>query len=224
MRVGDDDGLHAAQFRDAGDGLVVDVRDAVPEDVSLGTAEEERALPDCDLGLGEDGDDAGMECVFAEDIAVFPAPLEVAEGGPGLSWRRPGVRYCSIGDGARIWMLYPPLWRHILAWIIADGTRHHATRVVLDAAHATDHQVHFVIWRLCSVPWRAWSRYKDAARPATCLSSCISQEWVRWPLGWTEDVNPWIVNDPRTEIAIINPDGVNTRCILLSTQHPWNPK
>lgn len=154
MRVGDDDGFHAAQLLDAGDGLLVDVRDAVPEDVPLGTAEEERALPDGDLGLGEDGDDAGMEWVFAEDIGVFSALLEVAEGGPGLSWRRPRVRYCSTGNCACIWTLYPPLWRHVLAWIIADGTRHHATRVVLDAAHATDHQVHFVIWPFCFVPGR----------------------------------------------------------------------
>ena len=52
--MGDGDRLEPAQFLDGLDGRVIEQADAVPEDVSFGRLNEQRALSDSEGGLRPD--------------------------------------------------------------------------------------------------------------------------------------------------------------------------
>lgn len=74
VRVGDDDGINPAEAVDPGDGLVVDVGEAVPEDVAAGGAAEEGALADGQFGDGVDAHEEEVlvgEFVDDEFVAVL---------------------------------------------------------------------------------------------------------------------------------------------------------
>lgn len=91
MRVRDDDGLEPPQLPNALHRVVVQVRDAVPEDVAAGEDAEDGALADGDLGHGVDADEGavrrqrGQVLVVLHDdefAAVFFGFLHCAEGCP----------------------------------------------------------------------------------------------------------------------------------------------
>lgn len=76
VRVRDDDGGDAAELGDAGDRRVVEVRDAVPEDVAGGRAAEIGGLADAELGGRVDGDErVRVGFVRDEVVAVSLAGL-----------------------------------------------------------------------------------------------------------------------------------------------------
>lgn len=88
MRVRDDDGLEAAQLPDALHRVVVQIRDAVPEDVAPGGDAQDGPLTDGDLGDGVDADESpvrGQVLVVLHDdefVAVLFRFLHHSEGCP----------------------------------------------------------------------------------------------------------------------------------------------
>lgn len=88
VRVRDDDSLDTAKLVDLTNGLVVDVGDAVPQDVARAVrgAEEKGALADGDLRLGTDGDDTRMILVLGEDIGVLLRVSQLTKRGEPLPW------------------------------------------------------------------------------------------------------------------------------------------
>lgn len=69
MRVRQRDGPQAAMFLHAGDGVVVEQGDAVPEHVAGGGLDQVGLLANAKIWLGHDGGDAGGK--LAERIAVL---------------------------------------------------------------------------------------------------------------------------------------------------------
>lgn len=70
VRVADDDGRQPAEGGNAGDGLLVKERDAVPEDVARRRAHEDGALADAELGPGHDGGEPRVRLVGDELVPV----------------------------------------------------------------------------------------------------------------------------------------------------------
>lgn len=85
VRVRDDDGGDAAEFFDVLHSRIVDVGNAVPQDVALVRAEEEGALADGELWLRGDADDARVVLVLAEDIGILLGQLHLTESRPSLA-------------------------------------------------------------------------------------------------------------------------------------------
>ena len=84
VRMRDGDGAQAAETLDEGDGGLVDERDAIPQDVAVRRANEQRALADGETRLGADADQARL--VLAEGVEM--ADREPVQGRPRLSARR----------------------------------------------------------------------------------------------------------------------------------------
>lgn len=89
VRVGDDDGADAAELLDPVHGLVVDVSEAVPEDVAARGAAEEGALSNGEFWDGVDADEEEVVFDLVDDelVAVLLGLLQRTEGGPGLAGR-----------------------------------------------------------------------------------------------------------------------------------------
>ncbi len=103
MRVRDDHSLDAAQRVHALGRLVVEVRDAVPEDVAARGANEDGALADGELRRRHDGSEPGVGVVLAgegaEVIPAVPSRAQGREGGEALAgWG--GVLAGVIADEA----------------------------------------------------------------------------------------------------------------------------
>lgn len=74
MRMRDHNGADPAVPLDCRDGVVVQVRDAVPEDVPFGRETQEGTLPDGDLGSGVDADQLtilGGQIRLVDDLEVI---------------------------------------------------------------------------------------------------------------------------------------------------------
>lgn len=86
MWMGDDDCGDTAQGVDLGDGVVVEIGNAVPEDVAAGSEEEEGALADAVFGGGVEGVDLGVGVgivQWGEDVLQWWFVGGGAEGAEG---------------------------------------------------------------------------------------------------------------------------------------------
>jgi len=84
--VRDHDGLEASQLLHLVNGLLVDVGDAVPEDVARGGANQDGSLTDGVRGRSGDRDHVlGIGLGGGEDVLVLARGLEGLEGGPLLA-------------------------------------------------------------------------------------------------------------------------------------------
>ena len=77
----DGDGAEAAETLHDLDGRAVDECDAVPEDVAVGSAKQDRALSDGKLRLGADPDQAGLVLAKTVEMPV----REPLQRGPSLA-------------------------------------------------------------------------------------------------------------------------------------------
>src|ERR1700730_3207594 len=82
MRVGDGDGIDAAETFDHRHSRVVERRNAIPQYVAVVRAHEQHPLADCECWRGTDTDDAPL--VFSERIGALPRKL-CNEGTPARS-------------------------------------------------------------------------------------------------------------------------------------------
>src|SRR5215813_3860424 len=88
VRMRDSDGAQSAECVDQGDRGIIDQRDAIPQDVPLKRTQKQRALPDGELRLRADADEAGL---------ILPEPVEMRDPEPferrprlpagGMYWR-----------------------------------------------------------------------------------------------------------------------------------------
>ncbi len=117
VRVGDRNSGQAAECAHDLDRRVVDEADAVPQDISLRRAHQQRALGDGEGGEGANSEQSRFE--LRERVVVGPAHL--LERGPGLAERV-----------------------HVLPLLLADGAtfRRFVTRRVLRAAGGADEGGH----------------------------------------------------------------------------------
>ncbi len=82
MRVRDRDALDASHLSDRGNRRVIDVCDAVPEEVSAVCTNENRPLADGELRHGPDADDARVR--FDDAVLVVACP-QLRQGCPLLA-------------------------------------------------------------------------------------------------------------------------------------------
>lgn len=86
MRVRDHDGLESTQLLDLVNGLLINVRDAVPEDVAAGGTDQDGPLANGVGGRGGNGDHVLGICLGGgKDVLVLAGGLEGFEGGPLLA-------------------------------------------------------------------------------------------------------------------------------------------
>jgi hypothetical protein len=83
--VGYGNGIDAPEIVDATHRVIVEIGDAVLENITVGGTAEDGALADDDLWHGEDTHEAGMVFIHAEFVVMPPSLLHAAEGSPPLS-------------------------------------------------------------------------------------------------------------------------------------------
>src|SRR5579864_2687382 len=83
MRVGNGDGIDAAETLDHRHSRVVERSNAIPQNIAVVRAHEQRPLADCECGRGTDADDAPL--VFPERVGVGLS--QSLKRGPGLAAR-----------------------------------------------------------------------------------------------------------------------------------------
>lgn len=70
VRMGNSDCLNPTELVDMADGLVVDVADAVPENVTTGSTAEKCSLSNCYRWDSDDAHEPGL-LIFMEDVLIF---------------------------------------------------------------------------------------------------------------------------------------------------------
>jgi hypothetical protein len=83
--MGYDNGIDTAKIVDAAHRVIVEIRNAIPENVAVRGTAQDGALADGDLWHGEDTHEAGVVFIHAEFVAMPPSLLQAAKGSPPLS-------------------------------------------------------------------------------------------------------------------------------------------
>src|SRR5262249_54764521 len=105
------------------DGGGIDERDAVPQNIAFGSAQDERALADGEFRHRSDPDQAGLVLLIAIEVAA----RERVEGGPPLAAGGTELRLVLTDRSGRRRRVRG---RKLAAAGLADEGRHHTTRHV----------------------------------------------------------------------------------------------
>lgn len=85
----DRNGFQTAQSLDRLHGLVIQIRNAIPQNIALWGTDEVRGLANGELWFSADGDEVGGGCLVCvhgvEDVFVFLVGAESGEGEPCLT-------------------------------------------------------------------------------------------------------------------------------------------
>lgn len=155
MRMRNHNCVNATKILDALDGVIIDIRDAVPKNIARSATEQECSLADGDLRFCVNAYDARMILVVLEDVRILLRLLQVAEGCPGLTMT--GQSYVLV---------------RLLAWCFLEAFEHGKRTVLtlLLARIGVDRRI------LCTTSWRACHterrRYCKSVDPWRCVVRC----------------------------------------------------